>query len=47
MKKKQKSGKSKRPRTRAVKDLTVSNARPVKGGAGTATGTHFPKAVLT
>jgi hypothetical protein len=49
MKKKKKSGKGKRLRARAVKDLTVSDARPVKGGslmAAAATGKHIQKVVL-
>jgi hypothetical protein len=54
---KKKSGKSKRARARAVKDLTVSDVRQVKGGVqdgtsntlltATATGKHFPKVILT
>lgn len=52
--KKKKSGKGKSPRARAVKDLTVSDARQVKGGkasaslmTATATGDHYPKLIIT
>jgi hypothetical protein len=44
--KKKKSGKGKRPRARAVKDLTVSDTRPVKGGTLTK-GATFQKIVIS
>lgn len=43
---KKKSGKGKRPNARAVKDLTVSDTRPVKGGTLTR-GTTFQKVAIS
>ena len=44
--KKKKSGKGKRPRARAVKDLTVSDARPVKGSSDPRPASH-PKILIS